>query len=98
MIINLGYPPACKVDRVVYKKMFHDAGGLSKADRALLTDGAEKILWATTSPGQYHDCSYQDEVRKYEIQVMQVLLKHPKGVGGWRKLSCELSIIHALMV
>lgn len=82
MIINLGYPPACKVDRVVYKKMFHDAGGLSKADRALLTDGAEKILWAyNLRRGNTMIVPYQDEVRKYEeIQVMQVLLKHPKGL------------------
>lgn len=81
-MIDLGYPPACKIDRVIFKKMFHDAGDLSKADKVLLTDSVDKVTWAynlrrdnTMIP------PYQDEVRKYEeVQVMQVLLRQPKGI------------------
>lgn len=81
-MIDLGYPSACKIDRVIFKKMFHDAGDLSKADKVLLTDNVDKVTWAynlrrdnTMIP------PYQDEVRKYEeVQVMQVLLRQPKGI------------------
>ena len=81
-MIDLGYPPSCKIDRVVFKKMFHDAGDLSKADKTLLIDCVDKVTWAyslrrdnTMIP------PYQDDMRKYEeVQVMQVLLRQPKGI------------------
>ena len=81
-MIDLGYPSACKIDRVIFKKMLNDAGDLSKADKVLLTDCVDKVTWAynlrrdnTMIP------PYQDDVRKYEeVQVMQVLLRQPRGI------------------
>jgi hypothetical protein len=81
-MVDLGYPPACKIDRVVFKKMFHDAGDLSRADKTLLTDSVDKITWAYNLKRENTMIPpYQDEVRKYEeVQVMHVLLKQPKGI------------------
>ena len=81
-MVDLGYPPACKIDRVVFKKMFHDAGDLSRADKTLLTDSVDKITWAYNLKRENTMIPpYQDEVRKYEeVQVMQVLLRQPKGI------------------
>lgn len=81
-MIDLVYPSACKIDRVIFKKMFYDAEDLSKADKTLLTDSVDKVTWAynlrrdnTMIP------PYQDNVRKYEeVQVMQILLRQPKGI------------------
>lgn len=81
-MVDLGYPPSCKIDRVVFKKMFHDAGDLSRADKTLLTDSVDKITWAYNLKRENTMIPpYQDEVRKYEeVQVMQVLLRQPKGI------------------
>ena len=81
-MIDLGYPPACKIDRVVFKKMFNDAGDLSKADKTLLIDSVDKVTWAYNLRRDNTMISpYQDDVRKYEeVQVMQVLLRQTKGV------------------
>lgn len=81
-MLDLGYPAACRIDRVVFKKMFHDAGDLSKADRTLLTDNVDKVIWTHNLRRENTMIPpFQDEVRKYEeIQVIQVKLRQPKGM------------------
>lgn len=81
-MLDLGYPPACRIDRVVFKKLFHDAGDLSRADRALLTDSVDKVTWVYNLRRENTMIPpYEDDTRKYEeVQVMQALLRQPKGI------------------
>ena len=39
----LHIPQPCLVDKAVAKKLFSEAGDLSKADKALLSEAVEKI-------------------------------------------------------
>lgn len=78
----LHIPAPCLVDKTIAKKMFSEAGDLSKADRALLSEVVEKITWkycmkSETIPIQ----PYADEMRDYpEVEVLEVSLSAEKGL------------------
>lgn len=78
----LHIPAPCLVDKTIAKKMFSEAGDLSKADRALLSEVVEKITWKyCLKPETIPIQPYADEMRDYpEVEVLEVSLSAEKGL------------------
>ena len=78
----LHIPQPCLVDKTVAKKLFAEAGDLSKADKALLSEAVEKITWKYCLKNEFIPIQpYADEVRDYpEVEVLEVSLTAEKGL------------------
>ena len=78
----LHIPQPCLVDKTVAKKLFAEAGDLSKADKALLSEAVEKITWKYCLKNEFIPIQpYADEVRDYpEVEVLEVSLAAEKGL------------------
>ncbi len=78
----LHIPQPCLVDKTVAKKLFSEAGDLSKADKALLSEAVEKITWKYCLKNEFIPIQpYADEVRDYpEVEVLEVSLTAEKGL------------------
>ena len=79
---RMAIPAACKVDKTVFKKLFYENADLSAADRALFTDGIEKITWMyCLKPETVNIPAFKNEERDYpEIEVLEVALTVDKGL------------------
>lgn len=79
---KLNIPAACAVDKTIYKKMFYDNADLSKTDKALFTNGIDKVTWVYCLKTESIPIQpYRDEVRDYpEIEVLEVALAAEKGL------------------
>jgi hypothetical protein len=75
-------PAACGVDKPIYKKMFYDNAELSRVDKALFTDGIDRVTWAfCLKPESIPIKPYRDETRDYpEVEVLEVALTAEKGL------------------
>ena len=78
----LHIPQPCLVDKTVAKKLFAEAGDLSKADKTLLSEAVEKITWKYCLKNEFIPIQpYADEVRDYpEVEVLEVSLVVEKGL------------------
>lgn len=76
----LGLPDACKVDKTIFKNMFYEVAGVSRADKKLFTDVIEKVTWLyNLRPDTINVLQYKDEEKDYsEIEVIEVTLKDEK--------------------
>lgn len=77
----LHIPAACKVDNVIYKKLFYENGVLSAADKKLFSEGIEKITWRySLKPDNCFVKSYKDAAREYgEVELIEVALTRQAG-------------------
>lgn len=74
-IINyLGLPKSCALGNVIFKKTFIEQGDLSKAEKKLLSEQIEKVIWHySIKPANVNIDAYKDEEREYpEIEVIEV--------------------------
>ena len=78
----LHIPQPCLVDKSVAKKLFAETSDLSKADKTLLSEAAEKITWKYCLKNEFIPIQpYADEVRDYpEVEVLEVSLTAEKGL------------------
>ncbi|MBS5135688.1 MAG: DUF4391 domain-containing protein [Oscillospiraceae bacterium] len=78
----LHIPQPCLVDKTVAKKLFAEAGDLSKPDKALLSEAVEKITWKYCLKNEFIPIQpYADKVRDYpEAEVLEVSLATEKGL------------------
>lgn len=78
----LHIPQPCLVDKTVAKKLFSEAGDLSKADKTLLSEAVEKITWKYCLKNEFIPIQpYLDEVREYsEVEILEVSLTAEKGL------------------
>ncbi|MEG1061957.1 MAG: DUF4391 domain-containing protein [Oscillospiraceae bacterium] len=78
----LQIPPACKVDKTIYKKMFYENAALSAADRSLFANGIEKATWLyCLKPETTHISPFCDNTREYgEVEVLEITLAADKGL------------------
>ena len=69
-------PKSCEAGNTVFKKLFYDNADLSKADRDILTDQVDKVIWQYTfKPETINIKPYLDEIREYnEIEILEVKL------------------------
>lgn len=77
----LNIPAACKVDNVIYKKVFYENADLSAADKKLFTENIDKITWRySLKPENCFVKSYRDTVREYgEVEIIEAVLTRQAG-------------------
>lgn len=76
-------PASCRVDQRVPKKMLIEKGAYTAADKRLLNDGIEEILWiAALKPNTVGVPEYRDEEREYlEVAVLSIATRGAKSVA-----------------
>lgn len=69
---------ACAVNNTIYKKLFEEKANLSKADKDLIKDKVNKVVWRYCLKAEtMHLPPYMDEVREYpEIEFLEVQLQY----------------------
>jgi len=77
IVAALALPPGSRVDQRLPKKMLAEHGGVTAADRRLLTDGIEEARWlAAIKPATAAIAPWRDEAREYlEIAVLSVAIR-----------------------
>lgn len=81
-VINaLHLPASCRVNQRVPKKMLAEHGAPTAADRRLLTDGIEEVLWiAALKPGTVAIPEHRADGREYlEVAVLAVQVRATHG-------------------
>lgn len=75
----LGLPADSRVDQCVPKKLLLENGTPTAADKRIISDGIEELLWlATLKPTTIGVPEYRDDVREYlEIAVLRLTLRAP---------------------
>ena len=82
LYLKLNIPPACKVDKPIFKKQFYDNVSFNAKDKELFSSVVDKIVWRyCLKPETINILPYKDEARDYpEIEVIEVVLKEEKGL------------------
>ena len=77
----LNIPETCKVDNVIYKKLFYENADLLAADKKLFTENVDKITWRySLKPDNCFVKPYKDEVREYgEVEIIETALTRQAG-------------------
>lgn len=77
LVDALDLPAGSRVDQRVPKKLLLENGAPTAADKRLINDGIEELLWlATLKPTTIGVPEYRDEVREYlEIAVLRLTLR-----------------------
>ena len=77
LLAALDLPEGCRVDQRVPKKLLLENGAPTAADKRLINDGIEELLWlATLKPTTIGVPEYRDAVREYlEIAVVRLTLR-----------------------
>jgi len=77
LIEALDLPASCRVDQRVPKKLLLENGAPTAADKRIINDGIEELLWlAALKPTTIGVPEYRDEVREYlEIAVLRLTLR-----------------------
>ncbi len=77
MLAALDLPASSRVDQRVPKKLLLEHGAPTAADKSLITEGVEAVLWlAALKPTTIGVPEYRDEVREYlEIAVLRLTLR-----------------------
>ncbi|MBW1795254.1 MAG: DUF4391 domain-containing protein [Deltaproteobacteria bacterium] len=76
-------PQSCRLDKRVYKKLFHENAKLSATDKKALRDHVDTILWQYTfKPTTIPIQPYEDDQGEYhEVALLQVNLTYDKRVN-----------------
>lgn len=76
-------PPACEVNKTIFKKLFYENADLSSSDKVLFTDVINKITWLyCMKPETINIQPYQDETREYlEIEFLEVELAEERKLS-----------------
>jgi hypothetical protein len=77
VINSLALPPDARVDQRVPKKLLLEHGAPTAADKRLIQDGIEEMIWvAALKPTNIAVPAFRDDVREYlEIAVLTVTLR-----------------------
>jgi hypothetical protein len=77
LIEALDLPAGCRVDQRVPKKLLLENGAPTVADKRLINEGIEQLLWlAALKPTTIGVAEYRDETREYrEIAVLRLTLR-----------------------
>ena len=77
LLAALDLPASSRVDQRVPKKMLLENGAPTAADKRLINDGIEELLWiAALKPTTIGVPAYRDDVREYlEIAVLRLTLR-----------------------
>jgi len=84
LLLNaLDLPPSAMVDKRVPKKMLHEHGAPTPADKRQINEGIEQLVWvAALKPTTIGVAEYRDEQREVlEIAVLQLTLRAAAKAG-----------------
>lgn len=75
-LTSLNLPDSCELGNTIFKKQFYDNARLSAADKKLITNNVEKVVWQyCLKPDTINIQPYSDEEREFlEIQVIEARL------------------------
>ena len=76
---SLGIPQSCKLDRVVFKKLFSENADLDATDKKALKDEVAKVRWThTLKPSTINIEAYADKTWDFpEVAILGVELASP---------------------
>lgn len=79
---SLGMPQSCKLDRVVFKKLFWDNADLDVTDKKALKDDVAKVrLLHTLKPSTINIQPFSNNDREYlEVAILGVELPKPDQI------------------
>jgi hypothetical protein len=82
LLEKLDLPKSCRLGSTIYKKQFLTVGDLSSADKKLVSQQIDKVIWhASLKPNTINIRPYQDEVREYgEVEIIEVKLNEASRV------------------
>jgi len=74
---SLNLPARCELGKTIFKKQFYDNAGLSAADKKLITNNVEKVIWQyCLKPDTINIQPYIDDEHEFlEVQVIEARLK-----------------------
>jgi len=65
-LTSLNLPASCVLGKTIFKKQFYDNAGLSAADKKLITNNVEKVIWQyCLKPDTINIQPYIDEEQEY---------------------------------
>ncbi len=75
---SLNAPKSCRVDNVIFKKLFYENSGMSKKDREIFASDVKKIIWRFSfKENTINIQPYIDGEREYEeVAVIEVVLEN----------------------
>lgn len=93
-IAALSLPAEALVAQRIPKKMLVDNGAVTGADKRLLQERIEEVIWvAALKPGNVGVAEYRDEHRAYlELAVLRVMLRERDGASD--KVSRIAELVH----
>jgi len=76
-LTSLKLPARCELGNTIFKKQFYDNARISAADKKLITNNVEKVVWQyCLKPDTINIQPYQDDEHEYlEVQVIEARLK-----------------------
>jgi hypothetical protein len=76
-LTSLNLPARCELGNTIFKKQFYENARLNAADKKLITNNVEKVVWQyCLKPDTINIQPYQGEEHEYlEVQVIEVRLK-----------------------
>ena len=80
---HLDIPNACRLDKLVFKKLFLDSGVLDATDKKCLKDDITRLRWLyTLKPSTINIAAYRDTIREYpEVAMLHVELSNPNHMA-----------------
>lgn len=92
VVASLALPEACRVNQRIPKKMLAEHGGATAADRRLLTEGIEEVVWlAAVKPSKAAVPVWRDDAREYlEVAVLSVEIRTSHAQPAQRHRVTEL--------
>ncbi len=74
---KMALPPACRLGKRVFKKLFHENAQLGITDKKAFNEDIDNIIWQyTLKPSTIPIRPYEDDQREYhEVAILQVNLK-----------------------
>ena len=78
-LVHLDIPSSCRLDKLVFKKLFLDVGVLDTTDKKCLKDDVMRVRWLyTLKPSTINIAAYGDDIREYsEVAVLHIELSNP---------------------
>ena len=76
-LTSLKLPARCELGNTIFKKQFYDNARMSAADKKLITNHVEKVVWQyCLKPDTINIQPYHDDEHEYlEVQVIEARLK-----------------------
>lgn len=83
MLDILNIPEECRIDNTIFKKMFIENSDLNSADKKILSNVIDKIVWRySIKEATCYIRPYEDDVRGYdEVEIIEISLKERQKEG-----------------